>query len=101
VATDGWAERLLGCSLQDYVGAAILLHTGALKNGGTFDLEWLSQPHFSDVTREVPADELRQVIESQYTATREQLQDLQHAAESRAGVPDSQYRRFGFNPLSR
>ena len=100
VATDGWAERLLGCSLQDYVGAAILLHTGALKNGGTFDLEWLSQPHFSDVTREVPADELRQVIESQYTATREQLQDLQHAAESRAGVPDSQYRRFGFNPLS-
>jgi hypothetical protein len=40
------------------------------------------------------------VIESQYTATREQLQDLQHAAESHAGVPDSQYRRFGFNPLS-
>jgi hypothetical protein len=35
VATDGWAERRLGSSLQDYVGAAIQLHTGALKNGGT------------------------------------------------------------------
>ena len=41
VATDGWPERLLGCGLQEYVGAAILLYTGALKNAGTFDLEWL------------------------------------------------------------
>jgi hypothetical protein len=100
VATDGWAERLFGCTLQDYVGAAILLHTGALKNAGTFDLEWLSQPQFFEVTREVPAGVLRQVIENHYTATREQLRDLQHAAESRTGIPDSQYRRFGFNPLS-
>jgi hypothetical protein len=100
VATSGWPERLFGCTLQDYVGAAILLHTGALRNSGTFDLEWLSQPHFAEVTREVPADVLRRVIGDQYAATGEQLRDLQHAAEARTGIPDGQYRRFGFNPLS-
>lgn len=100
VATSGWPQRLFGCTLQDYVGTAILLHTGALRNAGTFDLQWLAQPHFTEVTREVPTNVLRRVIEEQYAGTREQLRDLQHAAESRTGVLDSQYRRFGFNPLS-
>jgi hypothetical protein len=100
VATPGWPEHLFGCTLQQYVGAAILLHTGALRNSGTFDLEWLTQPQFEDVTREVPADVLRSVIENHYVATQAQLQDLQRAAEQRTGVPDGKYRRFGFNPLS-
>ena len=100
IARPGWVERLLDCTLQDYVGAAILLHTGAQKNAGTFDLEWLSEPQFEEITHEVPAGVLRRVIEDHYTATQEQLRDLQRAAELRTGVPDSQYRRFGFNPLS-
>jgi hypothetical protein len=100
VATPGWPERLFGCTLQDYVGAAIILHTSALRNAGTFDLGWLSQPQFMEVTREVPAEVLRRVIEDQYAATPEQLRDLQRSAESRTCIPDNQYRRFGFNPLS-
>jgi hypothetical protein len=55
VATSGWPERLLGCTLQEYAGAAILLHTGALRNSGTFDLDWLSQPQMEEITREVLA----------------------------------------------
>jgi hypothetical protein len=35
----GWPERLLGCKLKEYVGTAILLYTGALRNAGTFDLK--------------------------------------------------------------
>jgi hypothetical protein len=69
VATSGWPERLLGCTLQEYVGGAILLHTGALRNTGTFDPDWLSQPQFEEITREVPADVLRRVIAEQYAAT--------------------------------
>jgi hypothetical protein len=100
VATPGWPERLLGCTLQEYVGAAILLHTGALRNAGIFDLDWLSQPQMEEVTREVPADVLRRVIEEQYAATPTRLRSLQDDAEARSGTPGSQYRRFGFNPLS-
>jgi len=100
VASPGWPQRLFGCTLQEYVAVAILLHTGALKNAGTFGLGWLTQPQLEEITREVPADILRRVIENQYTATPGQLRDLQQAAEKRTGVPDPQYRRFGFNPLS-
>lgn len=100
-ASPGWPERLLGCRLKEYVGAAILLHTSALKNAGTFDLKWLTQPNFEEVTREVPADVLRLVIEKQYMATREELRAIQQEVEGRTGVPNRDYRRFGFNPLSR
>lgn len=31
----GWPRGLLGCTLQEYIGAAFVLHTGALKNSGT------------------------------------------------------------------
>jgi hypothetical protein len=41
IATPGWPERLLGCTLREYVGTAILLYAVALKNQGRFDLDWL------------------------------------------------------------
>ena len=100
IATPGWPERLLGCSLQEYVGTAILLYAGALKNQGRFDLEWLTQPQLEEITREIPADTLRRVIEDNYAADRGQFKAMQLAAEEKTGVPDAQYRRFGFNPLS-
>jgi hypothetical protein len=100
VAMPGWPARLIGCTLQEYVGAAILLHTSAVRNTGTFDPGWLSQPQMAEITREVSADALLRVIEGQYTATPTQLRSLQQGAEARSGTPTSQYRRFGFNPLS-
>jgi hypothetical protein len=100
VLSSGWPRRLLGCTLQEYVASAILLHTGALKNSGMFELGWLTQPQCEGIIQEVPADVLRQVIEDHYMATPDQLRDLQREAEKTAGVPDPQYRRFGFNPLS-
>lgn len=100
VATVGWPEHLLGCSLQDYVGAAILLHTSALRNYGIFDLGWIDDPMFAEVTREIPAEVLHRVIEEQYVATVQDLKTMQHDAELLAGAPDAEYRRFSFNPLS-
>lgn len=100
IATPDWPERLLGCSLREYVGTAILLYAGALKNQGRFDPGWLTQPQAEEITREIPADTLRRVIEDNYAADKEQLKAMQQAAEQKTGVPDAQYRRFGFNPLS-
>jgi hypothetical protein len=100
IATPGWPERLLGCSLQEYVGTAILLYTSALKNQGLFDLEWLAQPQCEEITHVIPEDTLRRVIGDNYAADTHQLKALQSKAEQNTGVPDAQYRRFGFNPLS-
>jgi hypothetical protein len=80
-ATPGWPERLLGCSLREYVGAAILLYAAALKNQGRFSLDWLTQPQMEEVTREIPAATLRRVIEDNYTADRDQIRAAQQAAE--------------------
>lgn len=100
IATPGWPQRLLGCSLREYVGTAILLYAGALKNQGRFDLRWLTEPQAEEVAREIPASTLRRVIEDNYTADTDQIKAMQQAAEQKTGVPEAQYRRFGFNPLS-
>lgn len=99
-ATPGWPERLLGCTLREYVGTAILLYAVALKNQGRFDFDWLAQPLDEEIIREIPADTLRRVIEDNFTADTDQIKAMQQAAEQKTGVPDAQYRRFGFNPLS-
>ena len=77
-----------------------MLHTAALKNSGMFRLDWLTHAQFEEATREVPADVLRKVVEDHYAATQGQLRRLQEKAENTVGTPASQYRRFGFNPLS-
>jgi len=100
VATEGWPERLLDCSLQDYVGAAILLYTSALRNSGIFDLGWIEQSMFAEITRDIPAEVLRRVIEDHYVATVQDLKTMQQDADLLAGMPDAEYRRFSFNPLS-
>ena len=100
IATPGWPERLLGCTLQEYVGTAVLLYAGALKNQGRFDPAWLAQPQGEEITREIPAGTLLRVIEESFTADTSQIRAIQRAAEERTGVPDGQFRRFGFNPLS-
>ena len=100
IAIPGWPERLLGCSLREYVGTAILLYAGAMKNQGRFDLDWLTGSQTEELTREIPADTLRRVIKSNYIADRDQFKAMQQSAEQKTGAPDAQYRRFGFNPLS-
>jgi hypothetical protein len=44
IATPGWPERLVGCSLRESAGTAIPLYPGALKNQGRFDPGWLPRP---------------------------------------------------------
>jgi hypothetical protein len=100
IATAGWPERMLGCTLQEYVGTAMLLYAGALKNQGRFDPAFLTQPEGEEITREIPAGTLLRVIEESFTADPGQIRALQRAAEEKTGVPEGQFRRFGFNPLS-
>lgn len=96
----GWAETLLGCSLSEYVGAAFLLHTSALRNEGAFDLAWLQQPNFAGITAEVGADVLEDVIRGQYITDRTRFAELQAEARAHSGEPPREFRRFSFNPLS-
>lgn len=100
IITPGWPERLLGCSLREYLGAAILLFASALNNQGRFDPDWLAQPQFEGVTREIPESTLRRVIASNYTATPDEFKEIHAKADKKLGVPEASYRRFGFNPLS-
>lgn len=100
IATEGWAEELLGCKLRDYVGTASLLHAGALKNAGRFDLNLLTLPAFDEVVREIPRDVLRAVIEKHFMASRAELAEVHQRSRLRAGAPRREYRRFSFNPLT-
>lgn len=99
VMTGGWQERLLGCTLQEYVAAAFVLYTSALRNAGVFDLDWLTRPDFEEATQEVSAEVLREAIDKHYTATPEQYKEMQSVASGKTGTTDIRYRRFGFNPL--
>jgi hypothetical protein len=102
VMTPGWDQELLGCSIIEYVAAASLLDTSASveANWGRFDLNWLNMPHFAPITDEVPADVLRQVIETQYVATGPQLKQRQQDVQSKVGPTSPHFRRFAFNPLT-
>ena len=75
-----WPERLLGCSLHNYVGASIVLYTSALRNSGVFDIGWMYQPQFADAAKIIPAEVLQEIIESHYVANICQLKELQDNA---------------------
>lgn len=94
-----WADQLLGCSLQEFAGTAVLLQASAWRNAGTFDVAWIGQPQFGDILRDVPAERLRHIIENLYTASCDVLRALQTSAYRRSGTPKPDYRRFSFNPL--
>ncbi len=96
----GWDQQLLGCTTMEYVGAAFLLHVGAIKNAGMFDVGWLDQVQFKEITDVVSASKLRAVMSTQFVANVGLLRQAQSDAEARAGKPDADYRQYGFNPLT-
>jgi hypothetical protein len=96
-----WDKELLGSSVTEYVGAAFLLHASTVSgNRGVFDLGWLDQSQFADITSEVPADTLRQVIVEQYATDRTGFKAIADEAQKRSQAPGAEFRRFGFNPLA-
>jgi hypothetical protein len=89
-------ERVLGCSLGEFVAAGFVLATSTQANDGFFDPDWPSlwegpgavNPHF-------PIDTVRKVFEAQFLADFEQIR----AAAKKAEQPDLRLRHHEFNPL--
>lgn len=89
-----WALELLGCSLREYVGTAILLHTSAWRNAGTFSRAWLQAENFVQVLAEVGAEPVQRTLESHFLSD---VQTFKSMALPYRGNP--QLRRFSYNPL--
>jgi hypothetical protein len=89
-------ERVLGCSLEEFVVAGFVLATSTQANTGFFDPEWPAlregphaiDPHFS-------IDTVRQVFEQQFLADFEQIR----ADAKKTEQPDIRLRHHEFNPL--
>lgn len=99
VLTSGWAQTLLGCSLPEFVGTAILLRASALNNHGSFDMGWLGQPQIAEITQEVSLETLTRAIETHFISSIGEFKQIQRDAESQFGPSDADYRRFSFTPL--
>jgi hypothetical protein len=101
VMVDGWDQTVFGCSLREYLNAAFLLHVGALRNSGMFDLTWLDPPQFAEVRQHLPSALMHELFARHFVADRHRLIATQRAVEEKGGRPDPAYRRFGFNPLTK
>lgn len=89
-----WA-RVLGCSLIEFVGLALLMNIGALTNRGVFDPSWVQQQNFEPILKHLD----RAVIEG--IAPRHFIADIDgyRAEADRHRLADRYLRRFEFNPL--
>lgn len=91
-----WHHAMLGCTISEYVSIAFLFHVGAVKNAGTFDLEWLTEEQFAEITRGLTESVIRDVADRQFIASVEQFRSLEQQHADRLH-PD--LRRHTFNPL--
>lgn len=91
----GWARKLFGCELADYVGVAFLLLVAAKKNEGRFALSWLDRPEFHTDSAPISFEVVRTAVENNFAADTAGIKALQAAAP----VVRGEMRRFGFNPL--
>ncbi len=101
VMLEGWDRKTFGCSLGDYLNAAFLLHVGALKNSGMFDPAWIDAPQFVEIREHLPASLMHELFARHFVADRDTLIATQREVQEKLGRPDSAYRRFGFNPLTK
>ncbi|MFD5765404.1 hypothetical protein ACFWIN_06230 [Streptomyces sp. NPDC127049] len=93
VITPGWDERLLGCSISDYVGVAQMLWGAAKAQGGRFDPRQMAGDLGSFDGLTTP-EALTRVIDLHFATNTGTLRD-----DAEASVPKGALRRFGFNPL--
>jgi hypothetical protein len=89
-------ERLLGCSLSDFVGAGFVISVGARANNGLFDPEWRSLWEGPDaINQHLSMETVRRVFHSQFVTT---VQDVRAASEE-FQQSDPKLRAHEFNPL--
>lgn len=97
VITPSFWQDLLGCTLDELVGVALLLHTSALHNRGSFDFAWLDGPQFDPVYRVIPRSVIEHIAREHFIATPAQFRALARPGE----LPDANLKRYEFNPLLR
>ncbi|WP_156666007.1 hypothetical protein [Rhodococcus qingshengii] len=95
VLQSGWEHDLLGCSIVEFAAIGVLLRTGAVKNSGRFNLAWLDQPQFQQVTDEIPAAVIRNTITREFVADTDSFQSRRPSIR----LPSPEYRRYTYNPL--
>ncbi|MFY1656167.1 hypothetical protein [Micromonospora sp. WMMD1274] len=91
-----WQE-VLGAPLERFMRSAFFILVGALCNGGRFEPDWLSMPHFApvfDAYDMVPA-EVVEVFDRVFVAD---FGDVRAQAAAKRN-PDPHLRRFDPNPL--
>ena len=66
-----------------------------------FDPTWIDAPQFSEIREYASAELMASVFDAQFVGNRARLRSDQEAVEAIVGKPDPDYRRFGYNPLSR
>jgi hypothetical protein len=89
-------ERLLGCSLADFVGAGFVLAIGAKSNAGFFDPEWAplwEGPN--SINGQFSMDIVRQVFQEHFLTTFEDVRTTAKKLEQ----ADLSLRHHEFNPL--
>ncbi|MEV7123888.1 nuclease-related domain-containing protein [Kitasatospora griseola] len=102
--TSGWDQRLLGCSLSDYIGAATLLCGFARASGeGRLDLQQASGPLLGFTELTTP-EAMAAVIDANFVTTASALraraeEERRKAVVSGVARIDPALRRHTFNPL--
>lgn len=95
VITPSTWSNLLGCSLEEFAGVAMLLHTAAIQNRGTWDQRWLEQTNFQPVFRMLPRSAIERVVGTQFVLS----QDCYRTKAKAHPINVPGLERYSFNPL--
>lgn len=96
VITPAFWSRVLGCTLAEFVGLALLMNIGALTNGGVFDPGWTDQPNFQPILRHLDRGVIDGLAPRHFIAN---VDDFR-AESQRHQLSDRYLRRFEFNSLT-
>jgi hypothetical protein len=89
-------QGVLGCTLSQFVGLALLMNIGALTNGGVFDPGWTGQANFAPLLTHLDRAVVDGLAPRHFIAP---LETFRREARKHE-VTDPYLRRFEFNPLT-
>jgi hypothetical protein len=94
VMTDGWFDRLMGASTEDYFGTAFLLFAGASFSQGRYSPDFWSEEVKDGLSALITPDEVERIGARHFVTTIEEVK----AARIEASIPHAG-ERDAFNPL--
>ncbi|MET9327418.1 hypothetical protein [Tsukamurella sp. NPDC003166] len=88
------AQVLDGLTLQEAIGATIVLQVGATQNKGQYNPDWLNQENFRDVLDVFPRSTIETMAQRLTTTPDQYRKDYQRAATGKQLIA-----RYDYNPL--